>query len=449
MLRYLRVQNWKSYYEPVEFTMVATRERRHGERLAKVGRSRILPVAAVYGANASGKSTLVDALEALRGLILQARPVGAMLRLTPHLLKGAGEPTSFTIEFVTGAPRPDGVGEDRVFLYEVVADRRRIHRESLVEVRTRTEEVIFERDENGVELYGDLDEDVRANAHKTVIADNETFLGVLGGDTGVLGADAESAVALAYGWFDRHLAVIHPGAEYVHLPSRLEVDNVFADAMNAGLTRADTGISRLDFEDMRVGALSLPADELDELVESLREAGGTAMLSTRGGDHALLTLDDDGEPAVRRLVARHEVETGPGAQDRRSFSLPLREESDGTRRFMNLLPILFQLREVDERSVFVVDELENSMHPRLTEELIASFLDGLGPEGRRQLIFTTHEIQLMRADLLRRDEIWLADKVDGQSELTRVSDYADVGVRKDADLLGFYMSGRIGGVPRG
>ncbi|QPL05493.1 MULTISPECIES: AAA family ATPase [Actinomyces] len=441
MLRYLRIHNWKSYYEPVEFTMVATRERRHGERLAKVGRSRILPVAAVYGANASGKSTLVDALEALRGLILEARPVGAMLRLTPHLLKGAGEPTSFTIEFVAGAPRPDGAVEDRTFLYDVVADRRRIHRESLVEVRSRTEEVLFEREGRNVELYGDLDEDERVNAHKTVIADNETFLGVLG-------ADSEGVVSVAYDWFARHLTVIHPGAEYVHLPSRLDVDAVFADAMNAGLTRADTGISKLDFEDMSVGALSIPSDEVDKLVESLREAGGTVMLSMSDGDHTLLTLDDDGEPVARRLVARHEVELGPGAEDRRSFSLPLREESDGTRRFMNLLPILFQLRAVDERSVFVVDELESSMHPRLTEELIASFLDGLGPEGRRQLIFTTHEIQLMRSDLLRRDEIWLADKVDGRSVLARVSDFADVGVRKDADLLGFYMSGRIGGVPR-
>ena len=441
MLRYLRVRNWKSYYEPVEFTMVATRERRHGERLARVGRSRILPVAAIYGANASGKSTLVDALEALRGLVLEARPVGAMLRLTPHLLKGVGEPTAFTVEFVAGAPGPGGAVEDRVFLYDVVADRRRIHRESLIEVRSRTEEVLFERDENGIELYGDLDEDPKANAHKTVIAGNETFLGVLG-------AESQGAVGVAYNWFARHLTVIHPGAEYVHLPSRLDVDAVFADAMNAGLTRADTGISRLDFEDMRVGALSIPGGEVDRLIESLRDTGGTVMLATSDGDHALLTVDDDGEPVVRRLVAHHETETGPGADDRRSFSLPLREESDGTRRFMNLLPILFQLREVDERSVFVVDELENSMHPRLTEELIASFLDGLGPGDRRQLIFTTHEIQLMRADLLRRDEIWLADKVDGQSELTRVSDFADAGVRKDADLLGFYMSGRIGGVPR-
>jgi putative abortive phage resistance protein len=115
---------------------------------------------------------------------------------------------------------------------------------------------------------------------------------------------------------------------------------------------------------------------------------------------------------------------------------------------MNLLPILFQLRDEDSRSVFVVDELENSMHPKLTEDFIASFLEELGEGDRRQLVFTTHEIQLMRSGLLRRDEIWLADKNDGQSQLTRVSDYADIGVRKDADLLNFYMSGRLGGVPR-
>ena len=131
-----------------------------------------------------------------------------------------------------------------------------------------------------------------------------------------------------------------------------------------------------------------------------------------------------------------------------SFTLPLQEESDGTQRFMNLLPILFQLRDKNSRSVFVVDELENSMHPKLTEDFISSFLEGLGADDRCQLIFTTHEIQLMRSDLLRRDEIWLADKVDGQSRLTRVSDFAGIGVRKDADLLSFYMSGRLGGVPR-
>ena len=109
MLRFLRLQNWKSYYEPVEFTMVATRERRHGDRLARVGRSRILPVTAIYGANAAGKSALVDGLEALREIVLEARRAGAPLPVVPHLPQGAEEPTLFAVELIV--PDRDAVGD--------------------------------------------------------------------------------------------------------------------------------------------------------------------------------------------------------------------------------------------------------------------------------------------------------------------------------------------------
>lgn len=218
--------------------------------------------------------------------------------------------------------------------------------------------------------------------------------------------------------------------------------------MNSGLTRADTGIVGLEFEEMKIGALPLDAEATDDLVEELREKGGNFVVGLNGDDAILLYVNNEGGPEVKRLVARHHLETGAGADECCSCTLPLREESDGTRRFMNLLPVLFQLREEDSQGVFIIDELENSMHPKLTENFVASFFEGLDSEDRRQLIFTTHEIQLMRSDLLRRDEIWLTDKVDDESQLTRLSDFSRDGVRKDADLLGFYMSGRIGGIPR-
>lgn len=439
MLRYLRVQNWKSYYEPVEFSMVATRERLHGERLAKIGRSRVLPVSAIYGANAAGKSTFVEAVEAMRNLVLDVRPAGAALRMTPHLLMGGNEPTVFEAEFVAAVRDGDGDERDRVFIYEVVADRRRIQHESLVLVRTRTEEFIFERKGDDVELYGELADNPRAGAHATVIAGNETFLGAVGSDGGPL-------IEAARAWFSHQLTVIHPGDQYVYLPARIDADKMFASAMNEGLTRADTGISRLELEAMEMAALPLPAERVDELVEMLEDQGGSVVIGMEDRDWALLSLKE-GEPVARRLVTLHEADEPPGTTSA-SFRLQLREESDGTQRFMNLLPVLLQLRDEDTRRVFVVDELENSMHPKLTEDFLCSFLEGLDADDRRQLIFTTHEIQLMRSDVLRRDEIWLADKVDGQSRLTRVTDFSDVGVRKDADLLSFYMSGRIGGVPR-
>ncbi|ALD00158.1 hypothetical protein AM609_13240 [Actinomyces sp. oral taxon 414] len=439
MLRFLRLQNWKSYYEPVEFTMVATRERRHGDRLARVGRSRILPVTAIYGANAAGKSALVDGLEALREIVLESRRAGAMLPLAPHLPEGKDEPTAFAVEIVVSAVGTDDVA-DRVFYYELAADRRRIHRELLAQVKSRTKELLFER-ENDVTLYGELDDDARARAHAMVVAPNETLLGALG-------AERDGTVGVVWDWFAHRLNIIHPESMYMHLLARINADAVFSRAMSSGLTRADTGISEVRLEEMKMEALPVGADQLTGLLEGLRERGGTFVIAVGGADHAILSLTDEGEPTARRLVTVHEREDGPAPEQRSSFTLPLREESDGTQRFMNLLPILFQLRDKNSRSVFVVDELENSMHPKLTEDCISSFLEGLGADDRCQLIFTTHEIQLMRSDLLRRDEIWLADKVDGQSRLTRVSDFAGIGVRKDADLLSFYMSGRLGGVPR-
>ena len=440
MLRFLRLQNWKSYYEPVEFTMVATRERRHGDRLARVGRSRILPVTAIYGANAAGKSALVDGLEALREIVLESRRAGAMLPLAPHLPEGKDEPTAFAVEIVVSAVGTDDVA-DRVFYYELAADRRRVHRELLAQVKARAEELLFERDEDGVSLYGELDGDERARAHAMVVAPNETLLGALG-------AERDGTVGVVWDWFARRLNIIHPESTYMHLLARINAGSVFSQAMNSGLTRADTGIFEVRLEEMKMEALPVGADQLTGLLEGLRERGGTFVIAVGGADQAILSLTDEGEPIARRLVTVHEGEDGPAPEQRSSFTLPLREESDGTQRFMNLLPVLFQLRDEDSRSVFVVDELENSMHPKLTEDCISSFLEGLDAGDRRQLIFTTHEIQLMRSDLLRRDEIWLADKIDGQSRLTRVSDFADKGVRKDADLLSFYMSGRLGGVPR-
>ncbi len=440
MLRFLRIENWKSFYEPVEFTMVATREQRHGQRLARVGRSRLLPVTAIYGANAAGKSTLVDGLDALRSIVVEARSPSSLPRVIPHLLRGRNEPTVFMIEFVAPVPRPNGGEKDQVFLYELAVDRKQIHRETLIQVKGHLEDFLFERDEHQIQLYGPLEKNDRARAHATVVAPNQTLLDALG-------SDVAGPVAAARDWFEQQLTVIYPYSRYAHLPARITADALFAEAMNSGLTKADTGISQLRLEEMRISALAIPAKETDRLVEFLRNAGGSYLLSSDGDDYAVLSLDDNGDPVARRLVADHCRETGPGSTEH-IFTLPLREESDGTRRFMNLMPILFQLREEDSRRVFVVDELENSMHPKLTENLIAAFLDELGSQSRRQLIFTTHEIQLMRSNLLRRDEIWLTEKIDGQSELTRVSDFAEIGVRKDADLLGHYMSGRIGGIPR-
>ena len=123
MLRYLTVANWKSIYEPVEFSMVATRERRHGKRLSRIGRSRVLPVAAIYGANASGKSVFIDALAALQEIVRKARNAEDDLPIVPHLSRGADEPTRFEIEFSIELSASNGERREETLIYELLADR--------------------------------------------------------------------------------------------------------------------------------------------------------------------------------------------------------------------------------------------------------------------------------------------------------------------------------------
>jgi len=118
--------------------------------------------------------------------------------------------------------------------------------------------------------------------------------------------------------------------------------------------------------------------------------------------------------------------------------LPLEDESDGTRRLLHLLPALFYMQT---SPVIVIDEIDRSLHPQLSKHLIRQFLK-LG--GQRQLLFTTHDLNLMDLDLLRRDEIWFAEKKEGATELYSLADFK---VRKDLSIDKAYLEGRFGAVP--
>lgn len=445
MLHYFTVSNWKSIYEPVEFSMVATSEQQYGERLSRMGRSRVLPVAAIYGANASGKSVFIDALAALQEIVLKARNVDDDLPIVPHLSRGADEPTKFEIEFSIDTCSSNGKRREETLIYELRVDKGKVLEESLLRVRPQGEIVLFEREGDLIELYEELDGDEVAEAlAKTLgVKSNTTFLGELGDR--YASKSQENVIADARRWFAEKLRVIGPRSSARGLPLRVMDDDGFAEAIGELLSWADTGIEDVGVEEISIRALEIPSSIEERIRKELASGeGGKALFSRFGRGSSVLELDDSGQLKAQRLVAVHHDSNG------REFTLGFADESDGTVRFLNLLPMLIQLQKPKSGAVFVVDELENSMHPKLTEALIRSFLSSLPTEedGRRQLVFSTHELQLLRSDLLRRDEIWLADKIDAQTRLTRLSEFSEESVRKDVDWLGLYMSGRLGGVPR-
>ena len=207
------------------------------------------------------------------------------------------------------------------------------------------------------------------------------------------------------------------------------------------MTAADTGISDICF--IEVPRAKVPAEEkiLDEVEGQLLDNTSEAYLNAESGAVFRARLAEDEHVVYERLVTVH----GDG---NKGFRLPLEQESDGSIRYLNLLPILYWAGKRQHSGVYLIDELEDSLHPKLTEELIRLFLDASGPDEQRQLIFTTHELHLLRVDLLRRDEIWLVEKNDHRSELTRLTDFPASDIRSGSDLQRMYMSGRLGGVPR-
>jgi len=174
---------------------------------------------------------------------------------------------------------------------------------------------------------------------------------------------------------------------------------------------------------------------LEKLFETLPEKE-TALVHGPEGEEFFVDGSKKEVIRLRRIAALHECADGHRTR------LPLREESDGSQRLLNLLPDFY--RVAMEGGVFVVDELERSMHPMLARKFIEFFLKTVR-RTTSQLIFTTHESTLLDLDLMRRDGIWFAEKDDEGA--THLYSLADFKVRKDLRIEKGYLEGRFGAIP--
>ncbi len=125
----------------------------------------------------------------------------------------------------------------------------------------------------------------------------------------------------------------------------------------------------------------------------------------------------------------------------------MRQESDGSQRIIDLLPEFLDISASGSKKVYVIDELDRSLHTHLTRRLIQGYLSSCSAKSRAQLLMTTHDVLLMDQQLLRRDEMWVAERnTDGISSLFSFSEFKDV--RYDKDIRKSYLQGRLGGIPR-
>jgi len=234
-------------------------------------------------------------------------------------------------------------------------------------------------------------------------------------------------------WFSDCLSVIPPESSFGPIIEYLDSDKGFRTFAGEFLSSIGTGIGDLTVEQNKISADKLPK----QLVESLQSLRDNDASPIAVGPGMSLYLDPDDPTTVirRNLASKHSV-------DGKDFSLPFDEESDGTQRFLHLLPALYHLKT--RCKVFVIDELDRSLHPLLAHALLKFFVDSC-PGACQQLIVTTHETHLLDQDLLRRDEIWFVEK-DGKQE-THLYSLTELKVRNDLRIEKSYLQGRFGAIP--
>lgn len=425
MLVSFTVQNWMSFQNEASLSLVASKEKQHGERIPSVDkyRTRVLPLAVVYGGNASGKTNLFKALSFTKNLVVRGTHPSSAIPVEVFLLdpKSATEPARFSLEILV---------EEKIYAYGFAVTRKAVLEEKLVEVLSSSEKVLYERIGSQIVFDKSLEKDQALHFVFRGTRDNQLFL------TNSISQKVDR-FRVVYDWFENYLQLVAPDSRFSRFERFLEDDRPTLCTTRDALAHLDTGITNLDFEAVRLDDFELPKEYLSEIDENLKE-GDVAMLMLR--DPIALSRRE-GELVARKLVTFHSNSLGE------TVKFGMETESDGSKRVIALLPTFLDLCAEKSRKVYVIDELDRSLHTLLTRHLLLNYLSKCTSESRAQLLFATHDVMLMDQDLLRRDEMWITERTEsGGSSLTSFSDFKDV--RYDKDIRKSYLQGRLGGIPR-
>lgn len=422
------VENWMSFRDRASLSMTASLERQHGSRVPKLERykTRVLPIAAIYGGNASGKTNLFRALSFAKALVVRGTQPEGTIPVEPFRLKAETVelPSRFSFELLIG---------ETIYEFSFAATRKAIKEEKLVEIRSASERVLYNRRADKIEFDRSLAEDMFLDFAFRGTRENQLFL------TNSVSQKVDTFKPV-YDWFRDKLQLIAPDSRFGPLQECLDEEQPLYGTMNEMLKQLDTGIAHLGGEEVAFDKLSLPEEMKARLQEEVKE-GMSARLLNEPNHESFVIARKEGELIAKRVVSYHQAEDGTEEK----FEMP--RESDGSQRVIELLPAFLDLATETRDVVYVVDELDRSLHTLLTRRLLETYLSSCSAESRRQLLFTTHDVLLMDQRLLRRDEMWVAERdATGASALISFGEYKDI--RYDKDIRKSYLQGRMGGIPR-
>lgn len=410
MLLQFKVKNFQSIKEEAILSMVPSSDKSHPENLAHEGKKDALKSAAIYGANAAGKSAVIRAFVAAI-MVVRTSDTRNITQKIPGMVpfqfdeETAQGPCSFEFYFVAQNGVP--------YRYGFTADSNRVFEEYLYYYSSARSSRIFERGDKFT--YNQADES-SFSKYEEKNTPNKLFLA-----TATNWGNAKTAPA--YQWLADSIDVYEPDFTMQTLALQ-----AFEKDEQGELKQFTLSLLRqadINIDEIKVDIVPL-SNQAKELV--FTDSAGNPV--------------PQGQVKAVRIHAGHHVQSESGKEAQ--FFLDLNEESLGTKQLFWFSPILKEV--FGKGKTMVIDELDRSLHPFLVQFLVELFHTPAINQTNAQLIFTTHDTTLLSLDTFRRDQIYFVEK-DPHTAATELYSLYEFSVRKNENIEKGYLLGRYGAIP--
>ncbi|QWB95466.1 ATP-binding protein [Mycoplasmatota bacterium] len=444
MIINFNIGNYKSFGVDQNFTMVPGRYRKKKFHVYESSKYKALKLSAIFGGNASGKSNFVDALNIFKHMVVTGKVVKTLRDYSFRLANGDDKVSKFELEIALGS---------EIYAYGIAVDtsKSKIVREYLIRL-TKGEEIIYDLDYENEQKYYDekiinKNNKQRVDIYIQDLKNGELLLNKLSSSNLEISDVFFTTCKNIYDWFKNKLTIIKPNSRPINILGQfVEKNNKKGIIPVIELIKSfDTGITDYKYEILDVDSFlkkiksDISSDDVElytSFEEDIKNIKDNEMIEANIEDnyYRISFNKDKKQPKVELLTFEHCFKN----EVRFSFN----DESDGTMRLIELVNILYSSQF--EEKVFVIDEIDRSLHPNLTIEFINKFINIIEDKAS-QMIITTHETNVMNLDLLRQDEIWIIERNNcGMSSLISLNKY---NIRSDKVLDKDYLRGRYGGIP--
>ena len=415
MLIQFNFKNFKSFRDEVSLDLSATKIMEHEEHVVEIANDKLLQVAAIYGANASGKSNIYEAFKFMSYYVEESFKFGGesesrqkadsdYIRVSPFLFdsKSRNEESTFEVFFVDNS---ENTG--KIYQYGFALLKDEVVEEWLFSkaktARNRYKTIFYRKKGEELEINGLPKSSVE---NIKVALEKETLIVSLGAKLKI------SKLKKVRDWFlNNEIVDFGNPVENFFRSQVLPKDFVASQKVQSNVVNY--------FASFDNAICDFKVEEVQK--ETEKEPDSSYKID-----------------ALHKMTDCDKYE-----------AIPLKSESSGTLKMFALYPSLKEV--LDHGGTMFVDELNARLHPLLVRNIILTFLSPEINTNHAQLIFTTHDIWQLSNELLRRDEIWLVDKdLDGVSDLYSLADFKDEDgnkVRRDEALAKNYLTGSYGAIP--